>query len=61
MPSIGVGVVVLRVIALVAAVLCIEAIGDGRTPAALGFGLVALAFSGFPEVIFKYLRGRRDW
>jgi len=54
-------VLVLRLIALVAAVLCIEAIGDGRAPAALGLGVVALAFSGVPYALFTRLRGRGRW
>lgn len=53
--------VLLRLFALVAAVLCVEAIGDERYPAALGLGAIALASSGLPYALFKHLRARNHW
>jgi len=56
----GLGALLLRLIALVAAILCVEAIGDERYLVAIGLGAVALVFSGIPYALYKYLRGR-EW
>lgn len=54
----GLGELLLRLLALIAAVLCVEAIGDERYLVALGLGVLALVLSGAPHALYKYLRGR---
>lgn len=58
---IGFSVLVLCFSALVAAVLCVGAVGDGEVSAALALAAVALALGGFAFAIFRYLRSRQYW
>jgi len=59
--SIGFGVLALALCALLAGVLCVAAIGDGRITAALGLGGVALVLGGCAYAIFWYLRRIDYW
>jgi len=58
---IGFSVLVLCFSAVLAAVLCVGAFGDGDFSAALGLAAVALALGGLAFAIFRYLRAHEYW